>query len=203
MSTLELRPERRSGLPRPWRRHHVDDDLAPLLGDVPEAAPARRHRLHRAGVRGRPRGARRAGAPVGRALHRAPARRRDDPRRARARRRHDRRPRCCTTRSRTPRSRSTTSRSSSGPRSPRIVDGVTKLDRLQFDSREAQQAATLAQDARGDGEGHPRPARSSSRTGSTTCARSRSLPGGEAAADRARRRSTSTRRSRTGSASPT
>ena len=42
MSSTEIRadrPDRRSGLPRPWRRHHVDDELAPLL-----AAFRRRHR---------------------------------------------------------------------------------------------------------------------------------------------------------------
>src|SRR6187549_1689001 len=46
MSTLETRPERpnrgqgdRRGLPRPWRRHHVDDELAPLLTEY-----QRRHR---------------------------------------------------------------------------------------------------------------------------------------------------------------
>ena len=39
MSTLELRPDRRSGLPLPWRRSQIDDDLAPLL-----AAYQKRHR---------------------------------------------------------------------------------------------------------------------------------------------------------------
>jgi GTP pyrophosphokinase len=32
MSTLETRPDRRSGISLPWRRHHVDGELAPLLG---------------------------------------------------------------------------------------------------------------------------------------------------------------------------
>jgi hypothetical protein len=33
MSSIDLRPERRSGIPRPWRRHHIDDELAPLLAE--------------------------------------------------------------------------------------------------------------------------------------------------------------------------
>ena len=33
MSSLDLRPERRPVLPRPWRRHHVDDAVAPLLAE--------------------------------------------------------------------------------------------------------------------------------------------------------------------------
>ena len=31
MTSIELRPDRRTGLPLPWRRHHVDVELAPLL----------------------------------------------------------------------------------------------------------------------------------------------------------------------------
>ena len=48
--------------------------------------------------------------------------------------------RCCTTRSRTPAPASTRSASSSARRSPQLVDGVTKLTGITFQSRDERQA---------------------------------------------------------------
>ena len=64
--------------------------------------------------------------------------------------------RCCTTRSKTPRCRSPTSSATSARTSRYIVDGVTKLDRVSFDSQGAAASRHHAQD---DGGHRARPAR--------------------------------------------
>jgi GTP diphosphokinase / guanosine-3',5'-bis(diphosphate) 3'-diphosphatase len=145
MSTLELRPDRpdrRSGLPLPWRRHQVDDELAPLL-----AMYQKRHRraettlIEHAFAVSRDAHAdqvRRSGEPyiahpLGVAMVLAELGL-DDVTIAGALL-HD--------------AVEDTSLTLEvlevefGPEVARIVDGVTKLDRLQFDSKEQQQAATL------------------------------------------------------------
>jgi guanosine-3',5'-bis(diphosphate) 3'-pyrophosphohydrolase len=142
MSTLDARPDRRSVLALPWRRHHVDVELAPLLAAF--------HKRHRRADTTRIEEAfelarvahvdqvRRSGDPyishplgvamiladlgldditiVGALLHDA-------------------------VEDTTVTLEDLDSRF--GPEVAAIVDGVTKLDRLQFDSKEAQQAATL------------------------------------------------------------
>ncbi len=145
MSTLELRPERpdrRSGLPLPWRRHQVDDDLAPLL-----SAYQKRHRRADTALI-------EEAFAVARDAHAEQVRRSGEPYIAHplgvatvladlglddvtiaAALLHD--------------SVEDTALTVSGLEDrfgteiARIVDGVTKLDRLQFDSKEQQQAATL------------------------------------------------------------
>ena len=133
-----------------------------------------------------------------RPLHHPPARGRHDPRRAR----HDRRrrwsPRCCTTPSRTPPTRlDAAARATSATRSPMLVDGVTKLDKVKLRRRRRRPRPSARWSSRW-------PATSgcwssSSPTGCTTCApcatsrrRSRSA--------RPARRWRSTRRWPTGSA---
>ena len=52
-----------------------------------------------------------------------------------------------------------------------LVDGLTKLDKLQFSTREEVAGRVVPQDAAGDGARRARHPRSSSPTGCTTCAR--------------------------------
>ena len=142
MSTLEVRPDRRSGLPRPWRRHQVDVELAPLLAEFSArhrradtalierafdvAREAHADQLRRSGepYLGHPLGVAMVVAQLGL----------DDVTVAAALL-HDA-------------VEDTTITiadldATFGPEVAAIVDGVTKLDRIQFDSREEQQAATL------------------------------------------------------------
>ncbi len=142
MSTLEVRADRRSVLPRPWRRHHVDIELAPLLAEY-----QRRHRRADASViEGAYEVARDAHAdqvrrsgepylvhPLGVAM--IVARLGLDDVTIAAALLHDALEDTEVT------LQDLTDRF--GPDVTAIVDGVTKLDRIQFDSREAQQAATL------------------------------------------------------------
>jgi guanosine-3',5'-bis(diphosphate) 3'-pyrophosphohydrolase len=145
MSTLEVRPDRpdrRSALPRPWRRHQVADELVPLL-----AVYQARHRradtalIERAYDVAREAHAdqvRRSGEPyvehpLGVAVVLAELGL-DDVTIAGALL-HDSVEDTAVT--------IDDIDAAFGPELAAIVDGVTKLDRLQFDSREAQQAATV------------------------------------------------------------
>ncbi len=61
MSSIDLRPERRSGIPRPWRRHHIDDELAPLLAEYQQRHRRADTTLIEIAFEGRAPGARGAG----------------------------------------------------------------------------------------------------------------------------------------------
>jgi GTP diphosphokinase / guanosine-3',5'-bis(diphosphate) 3'-diphosphatase len=145
MSTLDVRPDRpdrRSGLPRPWRRHQVAVDLAPLLAefqarhrradttlierafDVARAAHADQVRRSGGPYLEHPLGVAMVIAQLGL----------DDITVAGALL-HDAVEDTAVT--------VADIEARFGGELAAIVDGVTKLDRLQFDSREAQQAATL------------------------------------------------------------
>ena len=135
-----------------------------------------------------------------RAVRPPPARGRAHPRRAAHGHGHARRPRCCTTSSRTPRSTLDEIRERFGDEVAELVDGVTKLGKIEFESlcRGAEPTTCARCSSR-----WPRTSASSSSsspTGCTTCARSRRCPRSGASRRRARRWR-STRRSRTGSAS--
>ena len=86
------------------------------------------------------RGARRAAAPLRAGVHLPPVGRREDPRRACGWTRRRSPPRCSTTRSRTPASRSSDIRAEFGDEIAKLVEGVTKLTRVQFQSREQAEA---------------------------------------------------------------
>ncbi len=142
MSSIDLRPERRQVLPRPWRRHQIDDELAPLLAEY-----QKRHRRADTGLI-------EAAFEVARRAHAEQVRRSGEPYLAHplgvarivaelgldditiaGALLHD--------------SVEDTTLTVDdlddvfGSEIAGIVDGVTKLDRLHFDSKEAQQAASL------------------------------------------------------------
>jgi GTP diphosphokinase / guanosine-3',5'-bis(diphosphate) 3'-diphosphatase len=145
MSSLEVRPDRpdrRSVLPRPWRRHQVDGELAPLLAEFQarhrRADTARIEAAYEVAREAHADQVRRSGAPylehpLGVAMVLAELGL-DDVTVAGALL-HDAVEDTVVT--------VDDIEARFGPELAAIVDGVTKLDRLQFDSREAQQAATL------------------------------------------------------------
>src|SRR6266480_4211941 len=137
---VEVRPDRRSVLP--WRRHHVDVEVAPLI-----AAYRDRHRKGDTALIER-------AFEIARVAHADQVRRSGEPYIAHplgvamiladlglddvtiaAALLHDAVEDTTVT--------DEDLREQFGPDVAAIVDGVTKLDRLQFDSKEAQQAATL------------------------------------------------------------
>ena len=90
----------------------------------------------------RDQGARGPAQALRRAVHHPPGRGRHDHRRSRPRRRERRRG-AAARRRRGHRGHLAQIEEEFGPAVAAIVDGVTKLDRLRFDSKEAQQAATM------------------------------------------------------------
>ena len=128
------RRSRRPGAPaalRPVR----DRRGARRRGGAPD-----RPRPRRGGVRVRLRAPRRPAPQVGRGLHRAPGRRREDLRGHAPGHRDARAPRCCTTPSRTRPRRWRRCASSFGEEIATLVDGVTKLTGITFQSRDEAQA---------------------------------------------------------------
>jgi guanosine-3',5'-bis(diphosphate) 3'-pyrophosphohydrolase len=142
MSSLEVRPDRRSVLPRPWRRHQVDAELVPLLTEYQN-----RHRRADTALIER-------AFDVAREAHADQVRRSGEPYLEHplgvamvlaqlgldevtiaGALLHDAVEDTIVT--------VADIDATFGPELAAIVDGVTKLDRLQFDSKEAQQAATM------------------------------------------------------------
>ena len=113
--------------------------LEPLLAELDGYSGRARPRPHRQGVPLRRRGARRPAAPLRGAVHHAPRRRRDDLRRP-APRRADDRGRAPARRRRGHRHEPRRVRDEFGDEIAQLVDGVTKLTRVQFQSREQAEA---------------------------------------------------------------
>ena len=114
--------------------------LDELLAEVAEYGTLGRPGARRARVPLRRRGPRGPAAALRRAVHRASGRRRARSARSSGSTSRRSRPRSSTTSSRTPRRTSTTCAPSSATRSRQLVEGVTKLTRIQFQSREQAEA---------------------------------------------------------------
>jgi len=142
MSSLEVRPDRRSVRPRPWRRHQVDAELVPLLAEY----QARHRRADTALIE--------RAFDVAREAHADQVRRSGEPYLEHplgvamvlaqlgldevtiaGALLHDAVEDTIVT--------VADIEDQFGAELAAIVDGVTKLDRLQFDSKEEQQAATM------------------------------------------------------------
>jgi guanosine-3',5'-bis(diphosphate) 3'-pyrophosphohydrolase len=142
MSSLEVRPDRRSVLPRPWRRHQVDAELVPILAEY----QARHRRADTALIE--------RAFDVAREAHADQVRHSGEPYLAHplgvamvlaqlgldevtiaGALLHDAVEDTTVT--------VADIEDQFGAELAAIVDGVTKLDRLQFDSKEEQQAATM------------------------------------------------------------
>ena len=185
----------------PWRRHHETaavTELAPLLAELSAPPPEGPGRHHQPGVPDGGRGPPFADPVERRELHQPPAGggHASSPTSGSTRSRWP--PPCCTTPSRTPRSRCADVEANFGSEVATIVDGVTKLERIQFDSREAQQAATMRKMLVAMAQ-RPPGARHQARRPPPQHAHARRDARREAAARSPRRRSTSTPRWRTGS----
>ena len=135
-------------------RHELFDELARRGRDV---QPRRRPRPDlSAPTHFASRGARGPAAAQRRGLHRPSARRRADPRRAARRRSRRSPPRCSTTSSRTRTTTIEEVRAEFGDEVGQLVEGVTKLTRIHFQSREQAQAENYRKMIAGDGAGHAR-----------------------------------------------
>ena len=122
---------------RPRRNERRAGDLSPPVKAYDGAADTR---SHRAQLRLRGRAPRRPAAPLGRSLRGAPGRRGAHHRRAAPRRALGLRRACCTTASRTPARPPRTSAELFGTEIAFLVEGVTKLGKIPWTTREERQA---------------------------------------------------------------
>ena len=129
----------------PWRRHSAPTavEIAPVVVGLPRAPSQGQHRPHRGRLRGGGGRPRPAASAVRRAVHHPPARGGEG--RGRASGLDDVTIAAALLHDAVEDTGLTLAdiEGQFGPEVAGIVDGVTKLDRLKFDSKEAQQAATM------------------------------------------------------------